>query len=186
RRTQRTASHDAWLFERFGARRQRDWPVAPFTLLADGGTPEGHFWMRADPVHLSVGAGSLGLADAELEISSPEAEALTGSLNQHFSGVLAFNPLRPHRCNVSLPETPAVDTTPPSVVLGGAIANALPSGAGAMRLRALMNEAQVLLHQHPVNTEREARGTLAVNSVWFWGGGTLAAPEARPFSMVLA
>jgi hypothetical protein len=49
-----------------------------------------------------------------------------------------------------------------------------------------MNEAQMLLHEHPVNTEREARGAPAVNSVWFWGGGTLDARIARPFSVVLA
>jgi hypothetical protein len=186
RRRQKTAAHEAWLFERFGARRQRDWPVAPYTLLADGGMPEGHFWMRADPVHLSVGVGSLALADAALEISRSEAEALTGTLNRHFSGALAFHPLRPHRWYVRLPETPDVDTTPPSAARGAAIGNALPSGADAMRFHALMNEVQMLLHEHPVNTEREARGTPAVNSVWFWGGGTLSAPEARPFSIVLA
>ena len=186
RRRKPPIAAEAWLLERFGASPQRGWAVAPYTLLADGGTPEGHFWMRADPVHLSVGVGSLSLADASLEISSSEAEAFTASLNRHFSGVLAFDPLRPQRWYARLPEPLDVDTTPPSAVLGGPIANSLPSGAEAMRLRALMNEAQMLLHQHPVNTEREARGTLAVNSVWFWGGGTLAAPEARPFSMVLA
>ena len=38
-----------------------------------------------------------------------------------------------------------------------------------------MNEAQMILHTHPVNAEREARGMPAVNSVWLWGGGTLPA-----------
>ena len=47
-----SVSPEAWLFGRFGVERQRDWPVAPYTLLADGGAPERHFWMRADPVHL--------------------------------------------------------------------------------------------------------------------------------------
>jgi len=42
-------SPEAWLFERFGVAKQRDWPVAPYTLLADGGAPERHYWMRADP-----------------------------------------------------------------------------------------------------------------------------------------
>jgi hypothetical protein len=37
-----------------------------------------------------------------------------------------------------------------------------------------------------VNTEREARGAPAVNSVWFWGGGAFAVPAARPFSIVLS
>src|SRR2546426_12196976 len=54
RRRMAPVSPEAWLFERFGVPKQRDWPVAPYTLLADGGAPERHYWMRADPVHLQV------------------------------------------------------------------------------------------------------------------------------------
>jgi len=54
-----------------------------------------------------------------------------------------------------------------------------------MRFHALMNEAQMLLHEHPVNAGREARGELALNSIWFWGGGVIDASKARPFSTVV-
>jgi hypothetical protein len=37
----------------------------------------------------------------------------------------------------------------------------------------MMNELQMLLHDHPVNIAREARGEPAINSLWFWGGGKL-------------
>src|SRR5438046_7084861 len=50
RRRGALVSREAWLFGRFGVPRQRDWPVAPYTLLADGGVPGPHYWMRADPV----------------------------------------------------------------------------------------------------------------------------------------
>ena len=36
---------------------------------------------------------------------------------------------------------------------------------------ALLNEAQMLLHAHPVNEAREARGELAINSLRLWGAG---------------
>lgn len=186
RRRHRATAPEAWLFERFGARRQRDWPVAPYTLLADGGAAEGHFWMRADPVHLSVGRDSLAFEGAVLGVSRSEAEALTGTLNRHFGEMLVFHPLRPERWYVRLQGAPELDTTPPSAARGTAIGNKLPAGADAMRFRALMNEVQMLLHEHPVNTEREARGAPAINSVWFWGGGALAAPAARPFSIILS
>src|SRR2546423_11819725 len=55
-----------------------------------------------------------------------------------------------------------------------------------MRFHALMNEAQMLLHEHPVNAEREARGEPALNSIWFWGGGVVDAAKPRPFSAVIA
>jgi hypothetical protein len=179
-------ARDAWLFERFGIRRQHDWPVAPYSLLGDGGAPGGHFWMRADPVHLSVGRDSLAFDGNALDISRSEADALTATLNRHFGDTLAFHPLSAERWYVRLAEAPEVDTMPPSAARGAGIGDKLPSGADAMRFRALMNETQMLLHEHPVNAVREARGAPAVNSVWFWGGGTLIAPAARPFSIVLA
>jgi hypothetical protein len=40
-----------------------------------------------------------------------------------------------------------------------------------MRFRSQLNELQMLLHEHPVNQTREARGELPVNSLWLWGGG---------------
>jgi len=35
----------------------------------------------------------------------------------------------------------------------------------------LVNEIQMFLHQHEVNRQRASRGQLAINSLWFWGGG---------------
>ena len=186
RKRKPAAAAEAWLLERFGARPQRGWPVAPYTLLADGGVPENHFWMRADPVHLSVGLDGVGLDGAALELTQGEADALAGTLNRHFGDALAFHALRPERWYVRLPGAPDIETTPPSAAMGTSIGDKLPSGADATRFRALMNEAQMALHEHPVNVEREARGAPSVNSVWLWGGGVLEAPQARPCSVVLA
>jgi hypothetical protein len=38
---------------------------------------------------------------------------------------------------------------------------------------ALLTEIQMLLHAHPVNEAREARGEPAVNSLWIWGAGLM-------------
>jgi hypothetical protein len=35
----------------------------------------------------------------------------------------------------------------------------------------LLNEIQMFMHQHPVNQQRIQRGLVAINSLWFWGGG---------------
>lgn len=141
--------------------------------------------MRADPVHLNVGRDGLALGGAALDVSRSEAEALVATLNRYFGEALAFDALLPERWYIRLSEEPEVDTTPPPT-RGTAIGDKLPSGADAMRFRTLMNEVQMLLHEHPVNTEREARGVPAVNSVWFWGGGILAGTAARPCSIVLS
>jgi hypothetical protein len=49
--------------------------------------------------------------------------------------------------------------------------------------RTRMNEIQMLLHDHPVNQAREARGERAINGLWCWGGGKLlATPIDQKFS----
>ena len=187
RRRRALPSPEAWLFARFGVARQRDWPVAPYTLLADGGAPERHYWMRADPVHLQVGRDSLGLADsAAFDVSRAESEALVETLNRHFGQTMLFHPLRPARWYVRLEKAPDMQTTPAAAARGAALDDKLPSGSDAMRFHALMNEAQMLLHEHAVNAEREERGEPALNSIWFWGGGVIDAAETRPFSAVFA
>jgi hypothetical protein len=53
----------------------------------------------------------------------------------------------------------------------------MPEGA-----HALVNEAQMLLHAHPVNEAREARGEPPINSLWLWGAGrapSVPAPRWR-------
>jgi hypothetical protein len=178
-------SPEAWLFGRFGVAKQRDWPVAPYTLLADGGAPERHYWMRADPVHLRVSRDSLSLADSDFDVSRAESEALVETLNRHFGAAMLFYPMRPARWYVRLEEAPDMQTTPAAAARGLAIDESLPSGPDAMRFHALMNEAQMLLHEHPVNARREARGEPALNSIWFWGGGVIDAAKERPFSTVV-
>src|SRR6266699_3943072 len=186
RRRLSASSPEAWLFERFAVPKQRDWPVAPYTLLADGGAPERDFWLRADPVHLRLGRDTLTFADsAAFGVSRAESEALVETLNRHFGDAMFFYPVQPARWYVRLRETPDMHTTPPSAAREGLIEGNLPSGPDAMRFHALMNEAQMLLHEHPVNAEREARGEPALNSVWFWGGGVIDAAKAQPFSAVI-
>ena len=51
---------------------------------------------------------------------------------------------------------------------------------------ALLTEIQMLLHAHPVNEAREARGEPAVNSLWLWGAGRAAGRGAGPLASVAA
>jgi len=40
-----------------------------------------------------------------------------------------------------------------------------------MKWRTLLNEIQMLLFNHPINQQREARNLPMINSGWLWGGG---------------
>jgi hypothetical protein len=176
---------EAWLCQQFGLEQQRDWPVAPYSLLADGGAPDGYYWLRADPVHYRLTRDQALLADTGVfEISREEAETLVEVLNRHFGERLTLFPLQPGRWYARLPAAPALHTVPLPDARGKSVTGNLPSGADAMAFHVLMNEAQMLLFEHPVNVAREARGALPINSVWFWGGGTYHAGLASRFSVL--
>jgi 2,3-bisphosphoglycerate-independent phosphoglycerate mutase len=61
--------------------------------------------------------------------------------------------------------------TPPHDISAQSIEDHLPQGDGATILHGLMNSAQMLLLDHPVNNRRVAQRQLPANSIWLWGHG---------------
>ena len=179
---------EGWLLADFGVALGDELPVAPYTLLADGGEPGADAWMRADPVHVQVAREALLLADATtFPLDRGEAERLVESLNGHFAPAgLAFRALRPDRWYVRLPALPRLTTTPLPHARGRAVSMELASGADAVKWHGIANEAQMLLHTDPVNAARETRGAPAVNSIWLWGAGRLQPVASRSGARVYA
>jgi hypothetical protein len=179
---------EAWLCRAFGVEQQQDWPVAAFTLLADGGNPGSDFWLRADPVHLQLQHDRMVLVDAgHLEISADEAASLTAALNHHFAqNGLTFLPTRPGCWHLRLDRPARLETHPLEAVIGRNIRNFLPGGPDGKHWHNLLNEIQMLLHSHPVNEKREQRSALPVNSIWPWGGGVLPKVLSAPYAQVWA
>ncbi len=58
-------------------------------------------------------------------------------------------------------------------------ADHLPRGPGSDLLRDLMNRAEPILRDHPVNAARRAAGKRPANAIWLWGQGQ--APSMTPF-----
>jgi len=176
-----------WLLERFGLEPRHGRPSAPFSLLAEGRTPGEDTWIHADPVHLRVERNRLVLADRSLlRIAREEADALAAGINAHFGESMAIFPIQPGNWYARLPARPDIKTAPLSSVRGRAIDEWLPRGPDAARWQSVVNELQMLLHEHPVNAAREARGELPVNSVWFSGAGRLRPLSAQAFQYVAA
>ncbi len=175
---------DTLLLETFAVARQRDWPVAPFTWLADGGESDARFRLRADPVHLRAERDMVMLVDAShLELSGGAADRLVDTLNAHFEqDGLRFVAPAPSRWYVSLPLPPDIATSPLASAAGRNIDPMLPCGGDALSWHRWFNEIQMLLHSHPVNAAREAAGQPTINSVWFWGGGTLPDTQSGGFA----
>ncbi|MBA4142229.1 MAG: phosphoglycerate mutase [Nitrosospira sp.] len=186
-----TKGIEAWLCSAFNVAKQLDWPVAPITLKTDGAEhmqAEDSYWIRADPVHLRIDRNQIVLADSRVfPISSHEAGELTSLLNRHFAGEnpdLAFLPLQPDRWYLRVAKMPPAQTHPISEVANRGINELLPFGPNNTIWRGLFNDVQMLLHEHPLNQLREARGTPAINATWFWGGGILPESLVSPYTHV--
>jgi len=154
----------------------RGWPMAAITRELDAGDAVLHRWLRADPAHVRPDmTGARVLAIGELGLDAAEAEALLRPLRPLFgdSGFQISAPV-PSRWYLALPvESQLPDFATPDQVLGDDLFTHLPEGPEGRRWRALLNEAQVILHNHPMNAARIAAGKLPVNSLCFWGAGRL-------------
>ncbi len=178
----------AVLLQTFGIAPQPDWPVAPFTLLADGLLPGEACWLRADPVHLLPQQSQLVLVEAQrLRLAMAECEPLITSLNAHFQpDGLSFTAPHSSRWYLRAPQPLQIRSTPPDAATGRSVDPLLPGGADGLLVHRWSNEIQMLLYDHPVNLQREARGEPAVNSLWLWGAGRLLHDEHPPVWSVWA
>ncbi len=182
-------SPERWLAEAFLGENA---PLAAgaLTVLADGapdGAPGTASWMRADPVHLRLHGDAMALVpSAAFAIAREEAEALCETLGRHFAGALALYPLRPERWCARLEADMAVATESPLAVAGSDLDSQLAAGPDTRRWHALLNELQMLLHDHPVNRVRAECGAPAVNSLWLWGAGALPGSAHGPWQSVTA
>jgi hypothetical protein len=142
------------------------------------------------PAHFTIARDHLRLDDpAALGVTIAEAEALAATT----APVLAeagwrFEDGRPfcetywfvERTGGSMPVAPSIEHA-----IGGNVADWQPRGAEAgddrtaLEWRRAVNEIQMLLHAHPVNEAREARGLPTINTVWLSGNGRPASAAPR-------
>jgi hypothetical protein len=179
--TNDTRALEAWLHEAFALGEQ---PLAAgaLTLLGGGGEPDGYWWTRADPVHLQLMRDRLVLVPpAALHITPEEAASLCDALGRHFGERLAMQSVDAQRWVARLQQDLALDAEAPLLLAGHDVAPITEPHAAA-----LLNEAQMVLHAHPVNEAREARGAPPVNSLWLWGAGRAPQVQAPRWQSVSA
>jgi len=153
------------------------WPVAALTRQLDVGDAGDAIWLRADPANVvpdMQGARMMGHGDT-LRPDAEDVAQLLPALQPLFAGFgFILDAPVPSRWYLRLPPgTTLPDFHSPDDVLGDDLFAHLPDGDAGRRWRALLTEAQVVLHTHDWNQQRVADGKRAINSLWFWGGGAL-------------
>ena len=154
-------------------------PAAAITREFLAGDAAGATWLSADPAWVQPDMNGVRLlACGQLQLSMDDAQALAEPLKPVFDEAgLQLEISTPDRWHLKLPADTALPSfAAPEQALGEDLSQHLPPGAEGRRWRVLLNEIQVLLHQHPLNAQRRAQGLAPVNSLWLWGGGSLPGP----------
>ncbi|MFU8833077.1 MAG: hypothetical protein ACNA7J_13125 [Wenzhouxiangella sp.] len=147
-------------------------PPAPLTRLFDQPQDADGAWIRADPVKLVPDLNAVWMQPgAELAPASVAAGELTALFADNG---LQFDLPAPGRGYLRLQQAPACRFIPPWAVSGQSLDHVLPVGADARPWRKLLNEAQMLLHQH---LDNDRNGATQPGGLWFWGAGKLPLRE---------
>ncbi len=161
----------------FGLDPQRPMPLAVLRRFGepDAAPPEpGSRWLCADPVNLSFAREHLLLNEFPAdELAPAEVAALLGALNDTFAELGHFEACAPTRWYLRLAAPTEVKLYALNDVVGRPVKHFLPEGRDARLWQRTMNEAQIVLHNHPASRAREEAGRRAVNSLWLWGAGEL-------------
>jgi hypothetical protein len=143
-------------------------PPAPILRLRDCPTDAVGIWMLATPVRLRPDLNAVWVQRTAFDrLDHPAVEELAALFGE--SG-LGFELPRPDRGYVRLTALPDCTFTPPWQLRGRSLDHSLPEGGEARSWTRLLNECQVLLHQHRSDDHGGPGG------LWFWGAGRL--PEA--------
>ncbi|UCH47442.1 MAG: hypothetical protein JSU95_15410 [Betaproteobacteria bacterium] len=181
-------STTAWVCASFGIERQYDWPAGAILAQARGEPDTATFWVCAAPVHLAIDRDDLILQPrSQLRLSERESRTLFSLLEPHFAEhELEMKHVDTGLWCVGSKRAQHLETTDIELAEGRSVDGLQPSGNDAAWWQRLLIEAQMSLHEHPVNLAREERGDLPINSLWLWAGGTAPAVHKRFDTMCVA
>jgi hypothetical protein len=132
------------------------------------------FCLLAQPVYLQLQRDSFGLSEV-VKPSSAEYEKLTVEFNEHFNedGITFIKSQTQQYWFVSFEFPMSVSTYPLQTAIHQNINALQPYGKDAKQLLKVMNQVQMLLHEHPINIVRSEQDEVTINSLWLSGEGTL-------------
>jgi len=129
-------------------------------------------WALLTPIHLAVGSDQISAHNpADLQLDDVTSRALFAALNELWPCREGWNShwLSATEWLVAHESLKGLHSASLDRVIARSVDAWMPEGR---HLRTLQNEAQMLLHNHPLNDAREAQGHLPVNSVWISGCGS--------------
>jgi len=152
--------------------------------LTEALTTEKHYWLRADPIMLTVGHNGLFCrGNRVLNVTDDERQSLQELINPHFAeDKLTFILFDSSKGYLKTPTEPTTTFTPLKKLIGSEISNALPSGDNAPFWHGVLTDIQMLLHNCEVNQRRKERGEPEISGLWLWAESELSAKGTDNYS----
>ena len=106
-------------------------------------------------------------------LSSEESINYLNALQTQISdfGVTFYPGVGPHNIMVMNSKPFTIRLTSPNELIGEGIRKFMPVDAEFKDLIYIINQAQIILHNHPVNKKRKLENLDYANSIWLWGNG---------------
>ena len=165
-------------FEAFELKRLGFEIQEPYNLCAGLGPFRAGVQTSSDPVWIAelssvaIRAEGPSLIHPDLlEISQAESDMLFDAVADLWSGTgISALALNQTHWRIWLPVSPVLNSISPQAVAGLALADWWSQHESLRGWRKLLNEIQMIWHEHPVNLARTARGLPPINSLWLYGG----------------
>ena len=148
---------------------------AYFDTLAIGlNLKEGEIPLCCNFVTLQASHNDMVMKDYTADhLSSEESINYLNALQTQISdfGVTFYPGAGPHNIMVMNSKPFTIRLTSPNELIGEGIRKFMPVDAEFKDLIYIINQAQIILHNHPVNKKRKLESLDYANSIWLWGNG---------------
>jgi len=148
---------------------------AYFDALAIGlNLKDGEIPLCCDFVTLQASHNDMVMKDYTAgHLSCEESKNYLNALQSQISDcAVTFYPgLGPHNLMVMHGKPFTKRLTPPNELIGEGIRKFMPVDDEFKDLIYIINQAQIILHNHPINKKRKLENLDSANSIWLWGNG---------------
>lgn len=150
------------------------------SLAAGVKAPSETVWL-AELSAISIGREGAAFAHpASFQVTSAEADALFDSVSGLWAGcAISALPLNARQWRVWLNPEANTRSITPAAVADMKLSDWWPQDDSLRDWRRLLNEIQMVWHEHPINLARAERGEAPVNSLWLFGGASGWTPSTQ-------
>ena len=133
--------------------------------------PSETVWL-AELSAISVGREGATIAHpASFEVTADEADALFDAVSGLWADrAISALPLNNRQWRIWLDPSASTRSLTPAAMAEMRLSDWWPQEDSLREWRRLLNEIQMVWHEHPVNLARAERGEMPINSLWLFGG----------------